>query len=450
MENKNNILHQQKEKINCLIQGPVSTVSGYGAHCRDIVRALIKKYPKWNIQIVDTRWGNTPRNYLKKNRDNDIITRLYRSNTLKEQPDIFIPVLIPNEFQPIGKFNVGITAGIETTLCSYQWLQGLNKMDLNIVPSQHAANVFKNTIYTAKTSTGKDAGKKIQLQKPIEVLFEGVNTDIYYKTDNIMPSIKKIMAQVEENFAFLTVGHWITGNIGHDRKNIGATIQVFCDTFKTVPPNKRPALILKVSRGTFSISDREQVLKLINAIRYDDSLPNVYLIHGDLTDKEMNCLYNHPKIKAMLSFTHGEGYGRPLAEFAVSKKPIIAPKWSGQIDFLNDQYSVLLEGELKQVHRSAVKENIILPQSKWFYVDYYKASKAMVNVWQNYKQYKQKANKQSEIIWKEKSWNKMTDKLQQILEQYMPVFNEEIELTLPKLHKINEKEKNNNNAKEKL
>jgi hypothetical protein len=44
----------------------------------------------------------------------------------------------------------------------------------------------------------------------------------------------------------------------------------------------------------------------------------------------------------------------------------------------------------------------------------------------------------------------MTDKLQQILEQYMPVFNEEIELTLPKLHKINEKEKNNNNAKEKL
>ena len=42
--------------------------------------------------------------------------------------------------------------------------------------------------------------------------------------------------------------------------------------------------------------------------------PNIYLVHGDFTDDEMNQLYNHPKVKVHVSFTHGEGFGRPLLE----------------------------------------------------------------------------------------------------------------------------------------
>ena len=45
-------------------------------------------------------------------------------------------------------------------------------------------------------------------------------------------------------------------------------------------------------------------------------------------------LYAHPKIKAYVSLTHGEGYGLPLFEAAYHGIPIIAPDWSGHLDFL--------------------------------------------------------------------------------------------------------------------
>ena len=48
----------------------------------------------------------------------------------------------------------------------------------------------------------------------------------------------------------------------------------------------------------------------------------------------MNSFYNHSKIKAMISFAKGEGFGRPLLEFSTTGKPIIAPYYSGQTDFL--------------------------------------------------------------------------------------------------------------------
>jgi hypothetical protein len=110
--------------------------------------------------------------------------------------------------------------------------------------------------------------------------------------------------------------------LGHDRKDVGMLIKTFCETFKG--KSNKPALILKSSGAGYSILDREEILKKINQIRTDDSLPNVYLLHGSITNEEMNGLYNHPKVKTMVSFTHGEGYGRPLAEFATSEKPIIA------------------------------------------------------------------------------------------------------------------------------
>ena len=68
-------------------------------------------------------------------------------------------------------------------------------------------------------------------------------------------------------------------------------------------------------------------------------LPNIYLLHGDLTLEQMALLYNLPKVKAMLSCTHGEGFGRPLAEATCCDLPVIASNWSGQMDFLNPKQS---------------------------------------------------------------------------------------------------------------
>ena len=53
----------------------------------------------------------------------------------------------------------------------------------------------------------------------------------------------------------------------------------------------------------------------------------------NFTNEEMNEIYNHSKIKAMVSLTKGEGFGRPLLEFSLTKKPIMVSGWSGHMDF---------------------------------------------------------------------------------------------------------------------
>ena len=425
---------KEKDKTFCLLHGPFNTVSGYGAHARDIARAIIKKYPDWDIRLFDCPWGNTPRNYLMKWRDDDLINRLLHDGKLPRKPEIYIPVLIPPEFNPIGKFNIGITAGIETTLCHHSWLEGINRMNLNIVPSKHAKDVFEKSNYSKRNKGNNEVIGQLKSEKSIEVLFEGVDTEMFHKTDMISKEVADCMDQVEESFAFLFVGHWLDGAFTHDRKDIGGLIETFINTFKN--KQVKPALVLKTSGATFSIIDRENIMEKIKQIRHDDTMPNIYLIHGDMSDKDINGLYNHPKIKAMISLTHGEGYGRPLAEFAACGKPIIATNWSGHIDFLHPNYSVLISGELRNVHKSAAREGMILENSQWFYANYAKVKEALLDVYKNYGKHKKKAVKQADIINKHYTLDAMADKLFEMFEKYLPVFPKEIQLALPKLKKV--------------
>ena len=154
------------------------------------------------------------------------------------------------------------------------------------------------------------------------------------------------------------------GDFGEDRKNVSFLIKVFLETFRQVSEKDKPALILKTSSAGFSILDREEILKKIQQIKdsvelnQGQTLPNIYLLHGELTDKEMNSLYNHSKVKAHVSFTKGEGFGRPLLEASISGKPVIASGWSGQLDFLDKENSVLVGGELKPIHESSVWDGV--------------------------------------------------------------------------------------------
>ena len=143
--------------------------------------------------------------------------------------------------------------------------------------------------------------------------------------------------KIPEKFAFLSVGQWGNGGFGEDRKDIGTTIKVFYETFAN--KKNQPALILKTNGATYSILDREDILNKINQVKSqfppDWGLPNVYLLHGDMSEVELNYLYNHPKVKSFVSFTHGEGFGRPLLEASMTGLPIITSNWSGHKDFLN-------------------------------------------------------------------------------------------------------------------
>lgn len=417
-------------KPTIVISSPVDTYSGYGARSRDFVQAIID-LDKYDVKLLSQRWGNTRFGYLKDHGREDILSLIIPN--LSTKPDIWVQITVPNEFQPVGNYNIGVTAGIETTLCDQSWIQGLNRMDLILTSSEHSKRVLQDTKWELKDNrTGQV--QKLETLKPIEVLFEGVDITKYFITKS-----KLDLSEIKESFCFLSVGHWLHGTFGNDRKNIGYTVKTFLDTFKNKP--NPPALILKTSHATTSLMDKTQLMNKLDSIRkiVKGKLPNIYILHGDLSDQEINELYNHPKVKAMVTHTRGEGFGRPLLEFSMTGKPIIASGWSGQVDFLNPKYTNLLPGTLTKLDPSSVVKGVLLPDSQWFKVDDPAAIKAYKMVFKHYKKYTTPAKKLKHENKEKFSYSAMVESLKTIVEKYVtdtkpqPILTK---LSLPKLKRV--------------
>ena len=408
-----------------VVSCPIDTYSGYGARARDLVKALIQ-LDKFDVKILSQRWGNTRYGYLEDHNETDLASRIIPNLTVK--PKVWIQITVPNEFQPVGEYNIGVTAGMETTIVHPTWLQGCNRMNLVLTSSNHSANVFKSTKAEVRDKNNNPV-ETITLKTPIEVLLEGLDITKYFETKSDLD-----LSSIKEEYCYLFVGHWMQGKFGEDRKNVGFLVKSFLEAFKNKP--KQPALILKATTLGSSILDRERLLEKIDGIRstVKGKLPNVYLFHGETSDKTMNDLYNHPKVKTMVSFTKGEGFGRPLLEFAASGKPIIASGWSGQTDFLKPDTSVLIGGELRPVDDSAVVKDMILKEASWFSPDIIEVGKAFKESYKNYKKLLLNGKKQRRYILDNFSFTNMVDVLKDILDKNVPEFPEEVQLKIPKLN----------------
>jgi glycosyltransferase involved in cell wall biosynthesis len=392
-----------------LICAPVSSRSGYGDHSRDLVRSFLQ-HDKYDIKIIDVPWGDCPRNALDENNSDDkkMIDCFLSQPQLDKQPDIYVDIRIPNEFQTYGKFNIGVTAGIETNAVSQNWLESCNKMDLVIVPSEHSKEGFVKTMFDKINNLPDGNQQKVgelKLEKPIEVLFEGSDENIYKPIDNVSLDL---VDDIKEDFCFLHVGQWTKGDYGEDRKDIAKLVKVFYESFAN--KKKQPALVLKSNGAAYSILDREECLNKINNIKNmfprDWNLPSIYLLHGSLSSDEMNKLYNHSKIKAFISLTHGEGYGRPLQEATMVGLPVITSAWSGHMDFnVNEQQTY----------------------------------KALNYCFDNYDKVKKKALNLMKINRDKFTLNKMTEKLDEIMEKHTKDIPQQVGLQLPKLKKVDDK-----------
>jgi glycosyltransferase involved in cell wall biosynthesis len=386
----------------------------------------------FDIKIDSCMWGNTPMTALEPD---NIFHKWIESNVVDKfdgLPDLYIQVTVPNEFRRYGKFNIGITAGIETTVAPKDWVDGCNQMDLIIATSNFSKDVLLSTSYNEVNKNTNELVNQYKITKPIEVLFEGIDTEIY--NDNVNPEFK---LDIKEEFAFLFVGHWLKGNIGQDRKDVGMLIKCFVEAFKD--GNNMPALVLKTSSSSFSIKEREVFIKKIKDV-IDDTTnpPPIYLLFGDLTNKEMNDLYNHPKIKSMISITKGEGFGRPLLEFTMTGKPVIASNWSGHKDFLPIDKSIMVGGSLTDVDESAI-DQFIIKGSKWFTANYGEVTEIMKLVKNDYSNFLLKSLKLKEENKENFSLEKMKSCFEEILKPYSIAFQpspQQTKLILPKLNKV--------------
>jgi len=416
-------------KRTFVLQACVNSYSGYGSHSRDIAKSLLKILDpdKWNFIIIPTLWGSTTDGALKERsvENKEIADHIIRE-PLKVKPDVFFQIGLPNEATPIGMYNILCTAGIESTLISIDWIEGCNKMDLIIVPSEHVANVFRKSKWEKRDSHTKEILETIVVKSKIAVLFEGVNNDIYFKTNIFSDNrIIPLLDKIESDFCFLVVGHWLPGDLYQDRKNIGATIKAFLKTFSHIP--SPPGLIIKTAIVNSSVIDYHMCLeRLTNTTRYIatkeniQNIPPIYLLHGDFTDSEMNELYNHPKIKCMVSSTRGEGYGRPLAEFSMVEKPIISSNWGGQLDFLSKDNTVLVKGDITPIHQSAVWDKVLLKEASWFSIDIDELTNKMGDVYILYNSYVQKAKSHTKYFKSKFLLSHMTTELKTIIDTTIP------------------------------
>jgi glycosyltransferase involved in cell wall biosynthesis len=414
----------------CVVSCPLDTFSGYGARSRDFVKALIQlKDSEWDIKIMPQRWGDCPWNFLSQ--DDPLRQRFIGGIEPNKRPDVWMQITVPNEFQPVGHFNIGISAGIETTIYPGEFIEGNNRMNLNLVSSEHSKQVALATNFEKRDNNTQQVLGQLKVEKPTEVLFEGLDLEKYNKN----PQNSGLLKDIPEDFCFLYTGHWLPGDFGEDRKNTGLMIKTFLESFNT-PAKQKPALILKTNHINYSLLDREEILKKINDIKNQVSgtLPNIYLVHGEMTDDEMNQLNNDNKVKAFVSFTKGEGYGRPLAEAAITGKPTIVSNWSGHKDFIHPDYNVLIGGELKPVHPSSANQ-FLLKESQWFNINTDIASRAMKDVFKNYKKYWEKSRKQTQYLKDNWSFDKMVEKLNTLLPK-VEAAPQMQPLTLPKLKKI--------------
>lgn len=422
----------------CVVSCPIATRSGYGARSRDFVRALIVARPEWDIQLLSQRWGNTPMDALKEGKDDDLLSRVITSKQDKK-PNVWIQITVPNEFQPVGDYNIGVTAGVESTIMPPECLQGMNRMDKVLISSEFGKEVTIKSVYDKKEEKTDKLISKLQMEKPIEVLFEGIDLNIYDNKAPSEPRIDKVFKDIKEPFCFLFVGHWLKGDFQQDRKNVGGMIRVFLEAFK----NKKnpPALVLKTNRGSGSLTDRVYTKKIIEQIKESldtKRLPNIYLLNSDLTDKEVNALYNHPKVKAHLSFTRGEGFGRPLLEATISGKPMVVSAWSGHMDFLNPEMVNLIGGSLQKIHPSASDDKFLLKEADWFQIDYSIAGGVMKDMVDNYKKYLEKSRKHRQHTKDKFTWEHMKDLLSEYLKEAdeANISPQKVELQLPKLKKV--------------
>ena len=376
-----------------LLRAPVLTQSGYGEHGRMVLRALRTREDKYDIYIHATNWGKTSWQWEDTEERQWIDTCLEKTmkylheNGEDVKFDLSVQVTIPNEWEKIADVNVGVTAGIETTKTSAVWLEKANIMDRIVTVSKHSANVFKSTTYDGQNpQTGEDV--HLKLETPIDVV------NYPFKTYD---TIEDLDLNLTTKFNFLSIQQW------SPRKNVPQLVQAFVEQFRS---NEDVGLVLKANLMKNCILDRRATVNSIKAQlqQYGDYKCKIYLLHGCMKEEEINSLYTHPKLHAYISTTHGEGFGLPLFEAAYNGMPVMAPDWSGHLDFLympqktkgkktrNKAMFSKISYTLGPVQEFAVWPGVVEPDSKWAFPELGSIKMSMEEIHKDYGRFKKRAS----------------------------------------------------------
>lgn len=425
-----------------VFQSAAFSNSGYGRYSLDIAKILLRycKKKDWNLKLIPHQWGSCSSrdvNEISSDPESLELMQLILRENLNRKPDVWFQVSLPCDFRPNGNFNIGGSAFIETSQAPGNFLDSMNTMNLNIVMSKFNIDVATKTEYLKKNPNG--SSEPLKLNRPIETLMWGQDDKLFANIEPV-PSIDEELAKIPETFAFFYSGMW-GGNMNSDRKNTGRLIETFLKTFAGV--ENPPCLILKTNGPLIGIPDRADCINKLNEITNmvknqmpNVNLPNVYLLYGQLSEKEMVYIHSHEKVKVFISLSFGESWAGSTLASTFALKPTLVPNWSGPLDYMNPEYADFFEGKLVEVHPEATND-WVLKGSHWFEVDYAAASEKMKNYFFNYSQERiDKAIKLGLENREKFNLKKMEERLFELLDKYVPEIARQQSIVLPKLRKI--------------
>ena len=199
-----------------ILKGPVLTRSGYGEQARFALRSLWSRPDLYDVYIAATGWGKTSW-IIETDSEREMIDNVINKTTDYLEAggkfDMSVQVTIPNEWERIAPYNVGYTAGIETTRVAPEWIEKTNMMDKVVVVSNHAKNIFEESKYLLQN--GDKPPVKFRCTTAIDVVnypvknFESVDLGL----------------QLPYDFNFLCVAQW------GPRKNVKNTVKWFVEEF---------------------------------------------------------------------------------------------------------------------------------------------------------------------------------------------------------------------------
>lgn len=375
-----------------ILEGPILSVSGYGEHSRLIARALMTRPDKFDLHLFPVKWGATSwqaEDTDERHQFDEMVKKtfeLMEKEKGKISPDLHIHVGILNEHQRKGLHSISVTAGIETDKISPEWVEHGTIVDALIVPSNHAKHGFDKTVIEVRDAAGTVLGHKT-FGKPVNVVPYPVRK---FPIDEEFS--KELDEAIKPGFNFLCFGQW------GPRKNIEDVVRWFCDEFSD---HEEIGLVLKTSHKNNSIPDKYSVKMHIEQLvrDFEGRKCKITLIHGDLTDSQIFTLYQHSKIKAMISLAHGECWGLPMFDAASVGLPIISVDWGGQLDFLympaeggtRKAKFARVKYTLKPIQKEAIWPGVLHEGTMWAFPEMTSAKMAMRKMISNHEQYVREA-----------------------------------------------------------
>jgi glycosyltransferase involved in cell wall biosynthesis len=328
-----------------VIRAPLLSISGYGEHSRQVFKYLSTK-TNITLKANIVQWGNTAW-HINANECDGLVGKIMSMSVGDDSGyDVSFQVQLPDEWSDsLAKFNVGITAGVETDICDKKWIDGINRMNLVIVPSKFVKDTF---LRSGEVTT------------PIVVIGE------WYQENLDLDPLQSIHdLKFDTNFNFLVVSQLTSTNENSDRKNIINTIKWICESFEN---DKDVGIVLKTNLGRGTFIDREAVFNLVrNTVKVfrKGAFPKIHVIHGNMSDREMTSLYTHPSVKALINLTRGEGFGLPILDAATAGLPVITTNATGHLDFMKLGKFVGIEYDAVEIPKDRIDNRIFIEGAKW-------------------------------------------------------------------------------------